>query len=166
MIRYKEFTQEDFGSMFDYKEGKLHWKKKRANGKIKAGAVAGCTNERGYVQLHIGNKIYYAHRIIYLLVTGELPEYIDHRDGNQGNNHIDNLRPCTLSQNQYNRKAKKESVTGKKGIAYDRKAKLYKPCVKVKGKDKVLGYYKRLQDAVNARTIFINKTHIDFARGQ
>jgi len=45
-------------------------------------------------------------------------------------------------------------------------ASLYKPYVKVKGKNKVLGYYKKLKDAVDKRSTFIEEIHGEFARRQ
>lgn len=44
------------------------------------------------------------HRIVYALVTGKDPQglYIDHKDGNPGNNTASNLRACTNRENARN----------------------------------------------------------------
>ena len=44
------------------------------------------------------------HRVVYALVTGKDPQglYIDHRDGNPGNNKASNLRTCSNRQNAQN----------------------------------------------------------------
>lgn len=50
----------------------------------------------------IGNA--FLHRIVYELLKGEIPEgyVVDHIDTNVRNNHIDNLRACTPTENNNN----------------------------------------------------------------
>lgn len=75
---------------FEYVDG---WLVKRATGQ-----VHGSIKDR-YVKLKIEGKWYFAHRLIWLYFNGDLPDYIDHIDGNGFNNRIENLRECTQTQN-------------------------------------------------------------------
>lgn len=62
---------------------------------------------QGYKVLSYKGKQWYAHRVIYTLVYGEIPEghEVDHKDRDKGNNEPDNLRLSTRCQNNRNRKA-------------------------------------------------------------
>lgn len=64
---------------------------------------AGSLTARGYRRIFIGGRSHYAHRLVWLFVTGHLPaQFIDHIDGNPANNRISNLRECTLKENSQN----------------------------------------------------------------
>ena len=94
LLRYEEET------------GNLLWKTNRG-GKTKSGAVAGCLNTSGYVQVYIDNTPYYAHRIIYALINKQKSiKFIDHIDGNRSNNRLSNLREVSSIVNAQNNKAR------------------------------------------------------------
>ncbi|EAM3235128.1 hypothetical protein BZH87_23035 [Salmonella enterica] len=60
----------------------------------------------GYLTVGLDGKRFQAHRVIYALHHGEIPNgmVIDHIDGAKINNKISNLRCVTRSQNQQNRR--------------------------------------------------------------
>jgi len=105
---------------FDYNAatGSLTWKERPLNhfpkvasqrhfNKRYSGHEAGCKDPNGHVVLAItyngSKKIYFAHRVIWKIVTGENPPpIIDHRDNNQSNNAWANLRAATMAQNSQN----------------------------------------------------------------
>lgn len=114
---------ETWGDLFSYDEelGALLWKVNRP--KRPVGSQAGNIKSDGrYITLHatlIGvKKRYYAHRIIWELHNGSIPEgiCIDHIDGNGLNNRIGNLRAVSLSENQRNSKLDLRNTTGIQGI--------------------------------------------------
>lgn len=108
-------SQEELRSIFDYNPstGALIWKRRKDrdsqwNGRM-AGKVAGSRHRNGYLRVSIDDKQYSAHRVIYKLAYGSIPNdmQVDHIDGNGVNNRLENLRLVNNAQNQANRKADK-----------------------------------------------------------
>ena len=73
-------------------------------------------NKYGHQSITIKSVSYPLHRVLMLMQTGNLPEQIDHIDGNPSNNKIQNLRPCNYLQNMANRKINANSTTGVKNV--------------------------------------------------
>jgi len=70
------------------------------------GGTAGCKNKAGYVLIRIDRRLYTAHRLAVLHVTGQWPSaLVDHRDMDKANNRWGNLRPATKGQNGQNKVA-------------------------------------------------------------
>ena len=86
---------------FNYANGKLFWGISPSNGVVE-GEEAGCLTAMGYVGVQFKGKHYKAHRIIYEMHHGEIPEgmVIDHINGNKSDNRIENLQCVT---DRYNR---------------------------------------------------------------
>lgn len=70
-----------------------------------AGAVAGTSKSPDeYVKIRVDRRLYTAHRLAHLHVTGEWPpSLIDHEDHDKSNNAWGNLRVASVSQNGRNR---------------------------------------------------------------
>lgn len=65
----------------------------------------------------INGRFYFAHRIIWKIMTGEEPPLvIDHKDQNPSNNRWENLREATNSQNGMNAKMKSNNTSGIRGV--------------------------------------------------
>jgi hypothetical protein len=69
------------------------------------GRVAGSITKKGYVSVNYDGKKYKAHRIIWMMMTGEDPGEltIDHADRHKANNIWTNLRLATGSQQEHNK---------------------------------------------------------------
>lgn len=130
-----EFNLKEIRSRFEYHEdGKLIWKISPASN-IKVGDVAGSfCKRRGYFVIHINDKQYLLHRIIYFWHHGVLPELIDHKDRNPLNNKIDNLRSSDKTRNGLNRGANKNSKSGIKGVSFDVSRTKWKAQLKIGSK--------------------------------
>lgn len=69
------------------------------------GTIAGTqSHPRGYVQISVKSKTYYAHRLAWFYIHGYMPEEIDHVNGDTSDNRLQNLRECSKSQNMQNLK--------------------------------------------------------------
>lgn len=86
--------------------------------KFKSNEPAGYVSNSGYVDITINNKLYRAHRIIWVLIHKELSKdkVIDHISGNKSDNRISNLRLVTASENSKNRLLNPPSDTGLRNI--------------------------------------------------
>lgn len=106
-------------------DGFLYWKKLYSencrNGSAVVGQRAGnLCKKTGYYNVKFGGKMYRQHRILYQMyhsITLTEDCQIDHLDMNRSNNKKENLRCCTQSENQFNRKCyKNNKSTGIKDI--------------------------------------------------
>lgn len=100
---------------YDPKTGLWTWLKD--NGKRgKAGEIAGCENNHGYVIITINGKRYSSNRLAWFYMTGEWPkELIDHKDTVKNNDKWENLREATRTENQRNRNVTSKSKSKIKG---------------------------------------------------
>lgn len=109
------------------------------------------TEDQGYVVLRIHGKIFKASRVIWKLMTGEdPPEEIDHENKDRADNHWDNLRDFTKTQNQWNRKAKRSSSTGLIGVTWHKRDQQWSSEIRVNNKRKWLGYFSTAEAAYEA----------------
>lgn len=126
-----------------YKDGSLYWKSNRGN-QAKEGYRAGHRGSDGYMRIKIFGKNEMYHRIIYLMHNNTLPEFLDHKDRNPGNNRIENLRECTRSQNMFNRRPAKNSKSGYRGVSLNGR---WRVKITIEGKEEHLGYFDSKHDA-------------------
>ena len=156
-------TRELLNEVFFYDGERLFWKMPTRGHSV--GQVAGSTYS-GYCCIKYKNKLYKAHRLIYLMVHGELPEFIDHIDGNPLNNRIDNLRPATKAENGFNRKINSNNTSGHKGVGWDKQAKKWKARCWENKKMHTIGFFDTIEQAADAIKSARIKLHGDYARHQ
>ena len=132
-------TQKYLKELFDYKDGNLYWKIKKAKNTIIGSIVS--TLSHGYIRVRIDGKAYFAHRIIFLYHHGYLPLEIDHIDKNPLNNKIENLRECSSSQNKYNTNLRTDNKSGIKNVRWRDDRKKWEVRLWVDGKRKYFGHY-------------------------
>jgi len=110
---------------------------------------AGTIDPVGYLGIAIEYKRYYAHRLAWLYMTGELPKkYIDHLNGNKSDNRFLNLREATNSENQQNQKrAKTSNISGFLGVSLTKEKNKYRSRIVTKGKQIVIGIFDTPEEA-------------------
>ena len=153
--------------LFDYNEktGDLIWKNPLYR-TTKTGSTAGTLTSKGYVQVRVAGRTYRAHRLVWMHVTGFDPHgfQIDHIDCNRSNNKFSNLRLADHGENARNRKIRKDSASGLKGVYYDKKAQRYRAMICVDRKQRNLGYFHTPELAHMAYCKAAAELHGDFAR--
>lgn len=112
----------------------------------RSGRICGTPQRTGYIRTSYGGRLYMNHRLAWRIKTGEFPiGQIDHINGIRSDNRWCNLRELTNQQNQFNRKVRKDSSTGLKGVSV--RGGRYRASIWVDGKEKHLGYYKTVEEA-------------------
>ena len=115
---------------------------------IKAGQPAGHRRWNGYIIVGFKGKPTPAHRIIWLILKGTWEKQLDHINRIRDDNRIENLRPCTASQNQMNRSMVMPTLSGHRGVGF-KKGK-WVARIMLNGKKYWLGRHVKKQDAINA----------------
>lgn len=146
---------------FEYHDGLLFWKIARPH--VKVGQKAGQLGDRGYWRITINNRMYRAHRIIFLFHHGFLPNEIDHIDGNKQNNRIENLRPATRSQNLANKGLSNKNTSGAKNVSWCKERNKWEVQMYVNKKKIYVGRFDDLETAKAAATEFRIKNLREFA---
>jgi len=109
-----------------------------------------CNQSKGDVT-YIGN-----HRGICIhryIVDAPKGMEIDHINLNPMDNRKKNLRICTHQQNQCNQPLQKNNTSGITGVSYYKPRGKYRARIKVGQRNIHLGYYKLLDEAIQARNI-------------
>lgn len=109
------------------------------------------TKCNGYMRSGVDGELVYNHRIAWAHFYREKPpEYIDHINGNRSDNRIKNLRACTLSQNQQNRRISKNNTSGYTGVSYMKNKGKYKATIYKDSKPIYLGLFDTAEKAAEA----------------
>ena len=130
-------------------DGTIYWKVgfRGRRREIEAGAL----RPNGYLTIGLDGQQYKAHRVAWVLYTGEWPKgFIDHINGVKTDNRRENLREATQTQNSQNRR-KAKGISGVVGVSWDNRTQKWNPSIKVNGVKKHLGLFSDLDDAIAAR---------------
>lgn len=149
--------------IFDYDPltGKLSWKDPNRYVK-EVGSKARKNN--AYKQVIVDGKLYLAHRLIWLMVTGDEPQgFIDHVNRVRSDNRFVNLRQCTRSENCMNTSRRSCNKSGFVGVFWLSRYKKWKAYITANGKQNYLGVFSNLEDAIEARRLGELKFHGDFS---
>lgn len=125
------------------------------------GKTAG-TRRGNYIVITIYQSKYYAHRLAWLYMTGELPpSEIDHIDRDGSNNRFANLRLATRSQNLANTQSR--SASGLKGVTWHKRQERWRASITHGGVSRHLGYFDHANDAAEAYAAAAQAAFGDFA---
>lgn len=129
-------SSDELFERFDYtpSTGKLIWKaNKRAHligreaGTIWRPVTYGYQRERAYRRVGLNCNIYPAHRLIWILVNGAIPDdmQIDHIDGDGLNNRLENLRLATSKDQARNQARSVNNASGSIGVRRSRDSRYW-----------------------------------------
>lgn len=132
--------------------------------RVKAGDKAGTVDRRGYVRIRIGDRKYAAHRLAWLLATGESPGEmtIDHINGNKSDNRIANLRLATNAENQRNKGGHRTKADLPKGVFWNKGKGRFHASIRLDTKLKHLGYFDTAEEAEAAYAKAAKEMHGEF----
>ncbi|MNJ59568.1 hypothetical protein D3C77_552610 [compost metagenome] len=117
-----------------------------------AGTKAGKVNSNGYVLIQINGKHYRAHRLAWLATTGDWPaQHIDHINGDKLDNRIKNLRDVSSLENNRNMPLLASNKSGRVGVSWYSARSEWVAHIKVDGRQKILGRFKSISLAIDAR---------------
>jgi len=154
---------------YDEKTGFLFWKERgvhyfKHDGRISADARMRAWNTRragkpaftadnggGYKKGLLLGKKYKAHRLIWFIVYGEWPPMIDHINGDPSDNRILNLRSADISINMRNMRRRVDNTSGKSGVSYNKRGRVWISHISVNGKRIHLGRFKTYDEAIVRR---------------
>ena len=116
-------------------------------------------NSIGYYRVSICNDGNEYKKLIHKLIAENFianpynKQFVDHIDNNKLNNNVYNLRFCTQQENCMNRKLSSKNTSNHKGVLFFKRTNKWKAGIMFKGKQYHLGYFDKIEDAVNARVM-------------
>jgi len=151
--------------------GVLYWRRRRPGTKSSnvfnakfALKAAGTLQVQGYLSVEIAGSAFKVHRIIWKLMTGKDPEWIDHKDRDRSNNRWPNLRNASQSQNGYNGNLSPRNTSGYRGVSFIKAHGKYRAAVQIDGRKQHIGYFRTAEAARAAASSAILATRGEFAR--
>jgi hypothetical protein len=160
----KILNAEEVRALLDYdpETGVLRWKQ-HMTPRARMGKEAGVIQQGKYRRVGIYGRYYMAHRLAWLIVTGEWPTHeIDHINGQKADNRLCNLRPATPEQNKRN--TRHRNNTGLPGASYSSVNGKFRAQIRVNGRRKFLGWFDNAEDAHAAYVAAARRYHGEFAK--
>lgn len=111
-------TQDELKALYTYNPETGLFTHLKSRGKGRAGHLAGSIRPNGYVEMRVCNRLFAAHRLAFLYMTGSFPVpplTVDHINGVRSDNRWENLRVATWHQQSWNAPAHRHNQSGLKG---------------------------------------------------
>jgi hypothetical protein len=156
-------TQKEVKELINYNpdSGEITIIKRTGTRSRKIGEFAGVKVYRAtssYLQITLLKQTFYAHRLVWLYMTGEYPKVIDHIDGDGLNNKWNNLRNGDVADNNRNVLKIQHNKIEQLPIGVFRHRKKFTAAIKYNYKKIYLGVFNTIDDAViaykNAKDIY------------
>jgi hypothetical protein len=142
-------TPERIREVVDYDQDTGLFTRKLAKVGFPVGRQMGSINRDGYSIFMIDYRLYAAHRVAWVWMTGRWPTHqVDHINGQRADNRWVNLREATQSQNLMNCKRQSRNTSGYKGVFLDNGR--WRSVIQFEKKTKYLGSYSTPQEAHEA----------------
>lgn len=118
----------------------------------KTGKAVGSIGRTGYASVRVAGQKLRAHRVIWALAYGSWPDGpLDHINGKRADNRLSNLRLGSGGINQRNTARSNRSSTGRTGVSWDKRKRIWRAYINRSGHREHLGYFARFEDAAAAR---------------
>jgi hypothetical protein len=147
---------------YDSETGVFTWKSPRP--KVRVGNVAGKIGTHGYRRICLNYKLYEAHRLAWLYVTGVWPSAeIDHINHDRLDNSFANLRCASRTENLGNKSRQSNNKSGVKGVWYEKRRNKWIAEIR-RGKTRLLlGQFDEINHAADAYRAAAKKLYGDYA---
>jgi len=156
-------TIENWASIDGYSNYQVSWWGRVTNTKTGRILKPG-TSGPGYLFVHLSKngkvKIHYIHKLVARewVPNPEEKKCVDHRDGDRTNNHIENLRYATYSENNRNTSKRANTTSKYYGVCFHKVANKWNAQIQIEGKRKNLCFF---TDEKEAAAVF-NKAAAEF----
>lgn len=131
---------------YDPETGLFVWKDSRRPGW--RGKRAGCKNSANYINIKFLGRSYQAHRLAWLITTGEWPvKDIDHENRDRSDNRWSNLREVDQSQNCANTPLYSNNSSNFKGVSFHIHRQKWQDNIQVNNNQKYLGIFNTPEQA-------------------
>ena len=132
--------------------GEMTWK--QGGRGIKKGGLVGSVKSDGYIGIGVSVnkkfKLLKGHRVAWYLFYKELPNVVDHKNGDRADNRIINLRSCTQQENLRNSKQRTGSKSKYKGVSWNSRVNKWQAKICVDYHSTHLGYFSKEEEAKEA----------------
>ena len=139
---------------YDPASGLLTWKRVTRGNLVNLIGREACARVKppgGYKVGIIAGREYYAHRVIWALVHGEWPKYVDHIDGNKLNNRLSNLRSVDAATSARNMPRLRTNRSGVSGVSYSERRRKWHAYIQVNRRKHHVGFFENFSEAGSAR---------------
>lgn len=147
-------TQEQLKEIlrYDPESGNLYWINPVGKKKPLGYGIAGGLNDNGYIKIGINYRMYRAHRLAWLYMTGEWPkDQVDHINGIRTDNRWLNLREASSSMNNQNKRGpQSNNKSGYLGVSWSKHSKKWVAFIKSNGRQRSLGLFETPELAYEA----------------
>lgn len=120
-----------------------------------AGKIAGNTvkgkDGKCYLQIGLFGKTTQLHRVIWVYMTGEEPDQVDHENGNGTDNRWFNLRDVDNAENGKNQRLSSNNTSGISGVSWFKPLGKWFAYIMINGKRVSLKYHDHIFEAACAR---------------
>ena len=166
IVRRMAMTQERLKELlrYDPETGDFFWVLTRCR-RLKPGMLAGHKTAHGYVTIRVDGKPQYAHRLAWLYMTGAWPlAEIDHANLMGADNRFVNLRLADRTSNVANRRLRRDSSSGFKGVFRTRSGNRFTAQIRIDGKPVHLGTFDTAEEAFAFRNQEAERLYGEFYR--
>ena len=116
------------------------------------GDICGSIYPNGYIRIRVDNIYYPRSHLVWLYIKGTLPHNtIDHINRNRDDDRPSNLREVVNVDNYKNMKLFNTNKSGHVGVSWHKKGQKWMAVIMVNYKQKYLGLFNSIEEAIKAR---------------
>lgn len=143
-------TQKELKEILHYDPETGVFIRKMKSGKLKK---VGSIQPNGYLLITINRTRYYAHRLAFICMGKDVPDYVDHINHIKSDNRWCNLAKSCRFGNARNQSMHSDNTSGANGVHWNKDKKKWHATYRMNGKNYHVGYFNNVGDAAKARKL-------------